>query len=57
VMFLGAAVWIAGIPGVEALPGISGRSMFGLLSRQQPIGAVETEPAVAATPITASGAR
>ncbi len=56
-MFLGAAVWIAGIPGVEALPGISGRAMFGLLPRQQPIGAVGTEPAVAATPITASGAK
>jgi NADH-quinone oxidoreductase subunit H len=52
-MFLGAAVWIAGIPGVAALPGISGRTMFGLLKRSEPIGAVETEPAVAATPVTA----
>jgi NADH-quinone oxidoreductase subunit H len=48
-MFLGAALWIAGIPYVWA--GVSGRTLFGLLPRQHPIGAVETEPAVAARPI------
>ena len=46
VMFLGAAVWIAGIPGVPALPGISGRTMFGLLPRHHPIGAVRPDPAI-----------
>jgi hypothetical protein len=50
VMFLGVAFWIAGVPGVDALPGISGRTMFGLMPRQHPIGAVETDPAVAARP-------
>jgi len=49
-MFLGAAVWIAGVPGVEALPGISGRTMFGLLPREKTIGGVAADPAGTARP-------
>jgi len=60
-LFLGSAVWIAGIPplapGMKGLSGISGRTMFGLMRRHEPIGAVEPDPETKATPTAVSKAR